>query len=250
LRVALGWSAFVIIFFSASGSKLPAYILPAFPPLALVLGRYLLDAPPRRLALWSALAVPVGFVLLAAAYQAPKGARDEWTWMLYNNAQPWMFAGAAAFIAGAVSATLLLRRGRRWLALALTALATVGMIECLEDAYEQLSPRQSGYVIAEKMKPFLGPSTRLYTVNHYDQTVPFYIGRTVTLVNYHDEFETGMQAEPEKVLWDEQGFEDVWLRPGDALAIMQPGTFERFAAQGLPMQVLHEDPRRVLVRKP
>jgi hypothetical protein len=31
---------------------------------------------------------------------------------------------------------------------------------------------------------------------------------------------------------------------------MQPGTFEKFRRQGLPMQVLHEDPRRVLVRKP
>jgi hypothetical protein len=100
------------------------------------------------------------------------------------------------------------------------------------------------------MKPYLKPDTRIYSVNLYDQTIPFYIGRPITLVNYHDEFETGMQAEPERVLWAEDGFDDVWLRPGDALAIMQPGTFERFKAWGLPMQVLHEDPRRVLVRKP
>jgi 4-amino-4-deoxy-L-arabinose transferase-like glycosyltransferase len=44
------WSAFIVAFFSASGSKLPAYILPAFPALALVLGRYLVEAPTRRLA--------------------------------------------------------------------------------------------------------------------------------------------------------------------------------------------------------
>jgi 4-amino-4-deoxy-L-arabinose transferase-like glycosyltransferase len=36
-RFALGFALFVVLFFSASGSKLPAYILPAFPPLALVL---------------------------------------------------------------------------------------------------------------------------------------------------------------------------------------------------------------------
>ena len=40
------------------------------------------------------------------------------------------------------------------------------------------------------------------------------------------------------------------LRPGEALAIMQPGAFEKMKALGLPMQVLHDDPRRVLVRKP
>jgi hypothetical protein len=80
--------------------------------------------------------------------------------------------------------------------------------------------------------------------------VPFYIARTVMLVNYRDEFETGLDAEPGQALWDVDEFEDEWLRPGDALAIMQPGTFERFRRLGLPMQVLHDDPRRVLVRKP
>jgi hypothetical protein len=31
---------------------------------------------------------------------------------------------------------------------------------------------------------------------------------------------------------------------------MQPATFEKFQRLGLPMQVLHLDPRRALVRKP
>jgi hypothetical protein len=31
---------------------------------------------------------------------------------------------------------------------------------------------------------------------------------------------------------------------------MQPGSYEKLKALGLPMQVLHDDPRRVLVRKP
>ena len=69
-------------------------------------------------------------------------------------------------------------------------------------------------------------------------------------MNYRDEFETGLQAEPGQAIWETEDFEDEWLRPGDALAIMQPGTFERFRRLGLPMQVLLDDPRRVLVRKP
>jgi hypothetical protein len=31
---------------------------------------------------------------------------------------------------------------------------------------------------------------------------------------------------------------------------MHPEIYEKFRARNLPMQVLHEDPRRVLVRKP
>jgi hypothetical protein len=80
--------------------------------------------------------------------------------------------------------------------------------------------------------------------------VPFYIRRTVTLVDYVDEFETGLVAEPGKDVPKLAGFAAEWLRPGEALAIMAPDLLKELRAQGLPMQVLHEDPRRVLVRKP
>ena len=100
------------------------------------------------------------------------------------------------------------------------------------------------------MKPLLRPPTRIYTVRHYEQTVPFYIGRTMTLVDYVDEFEMGQQAEPGRDIPPLEEFRRDWLRAGDAVAIMQPGTYEALKTEGLPMQVLHDDPRRVLVRKP
>jgi 4-amino-4-deoxy-L-arabinose transferase-like glycosyltransferase len=250
LRVALLWSAFVIAFFSASGSKLPAYVLPVFPLLALAYGRYLAEAPPRRLALWSGLAVVLALLLAVAAWRSPGGAREPWVRDMYLAARPWLTGGAITLLAGCAAGTWLLARGRRWVALGVIALGAVLMIDGLEDAYERFSPRQSGLVVAQAMQPWLKPGTRVYSVNHYEQSVPFYIGRTVTLVNYRDEFETGLDAEPGQAIWETEDFEDEWLRPGDALAIMQPGTFERFRRLGLPMQVLHDDPRRVLVRKP
>jgi 4-amino-4-deoxy-L-arabinose transferase-like glycosyltransferase len=250
LRVALLWCAFVVAFFSASGSKLPAYVLPVFPILAIVLGRYLADAPPRRLALWSALGALLVIPLSLLAIGIDHGTRDPWTAAMYRAAKPWAYASVVTLLAGTLGGALLLRSKRRWLGLIAVALAGLLLIECIEEGYEKLSPRQSGKAVAQAMKPWLKPSTRLYSVNHYDQTVPFYIRRKVMLVNYRDEFETGLEAEPGLALWDTDEFEDEWLRPGDALAIMQPGTFEKFRRLGLPMQVLHEDPRRVLVRKP
>ena len=100
------------------------------------------------------------------------------------------------------------------------------------------------------MRPLVTAGTRLYSVGHYDQTLPFYLGRTMTLVSYVDEFETGQKAEPACCIARLEDLGPDWLRPGEALAIMQPGSFEKLKALGLPMQVLHDDPRRVLVRKP
>jgi 4-amino-4-deoxy-L-arabinose transferase-like glycosyltransferase len=250
LRLSLAWAAFIVAFFSASGSKLPAYILPAFPPLALVLGRYLARAPERRLALWSALALPFALVLAFAAWRAPEMTRDPWARTLYADAHGWALAAAIALFAGLLAATALLWRAKRWPALVTVALASILTIGGLERAYERLTPRQSGYGVAQLMKPLIAPGTRIYSVGYYDQTLPFYIGRPVTLVNYVDEFETGLKAEPGSDIPLLADFPAQWLRPGDALAIMHPGSFEEMKTAGLPMQVLHSDPRRVLVRKP
>ena len=250
LRLAILWSAFVLAFFSASGSKLPAYILPLFPPLALVLGRYLATAPARRLALWVAPGIPVALALGWAAWSYPSDAKDAWTAAMYLGAQPWALAAAAVHLAACGAAVALLRKERRGAAVAIIAFAAILLVGCLEMGYRHLSPRQSGFEVAEMMKPYLTPSARVYSVRHYDQTIPFYIGRTVTLVDYVDEFETGEKAEPGLWIADPEAFAAQWQRPGDALAILQPGAFEKSKAAGLPMQVLHEDPRRVLVRKP
>jgi len=250
LRISILWAAFVVAFFSASGSKLPTYVLPAFPPLALVLGRYLQLAPERRLALWSGLTIPVALILVVVAYRVPDSAKDAWTRALYEGAMPWAVAAALILLAGAIVTTLLMLRRKRWPALAVAAFAAILLIDCGEEAYEELTPRQSGVGVAEKMKAQMKPGSRLYSVGHYEQTVPFYLQRTLQLFDYEDEFEVGQKAEAQFAKRDLHEFPPEWLRPGDALAIMLPLVYEKMKAQGLPMVVLHADPKRVLVRKP
>ena len=251
LRIAMLWSASIFVFFSASGSKLPTYVLPAFPPLAIVLGRYLARADERTLA---KLVAPVVVLALAAFWwtwwEFPRSSKDEWMWALNQQMQPWAIAASACLLAGTLSATLLLLHGKRWLAIAATALAALLLIDCMEEAYEELTPRQSGLEVAAKMRPFTAAATKLYFVGHYDQTVPFYLNRTLQLYDYEDEFETGQKAEARFAKRELHEFPWEWQRPGDALAIMLPRVYEQLRKQGLPMVVLHADPKRVLVRKP
>ena len=250
LRLSLLWSAFILLFFSASGSKLPAYVLPLFPSLAIVLGRYLATAPTRHLAYWLAPVALAGIALAVAGFGLPDGARDAWTRALYEKAQPWALVAATVLVISSLCFAWMLFKGHRWASLVGVAFASILMIGCLESAYEELSPRQSGKEAARILVPLAAAGTRIYSVSHYDQTLPFYLGRTVRLVNYVDEFETGQKAEPACCIARLDDFPAEWLRPGEALAIMQPGSYEKLKALGLPMQVLHDDPRRVLVRKP
>jgi hypothetical protein len=199
------------------------------------------------------MVAPVSLVAIAlgiAAWYSPQRQRDPWTRGLYEDAQVYTYMAAAALLVTALAGAWLLLRGRRMLAIVVVASGTVLAIERMEDAYERVSPRQSGMAVAEKMLPWLQPSTRLYSVRHYEQSVPFYIGRTMTLVDYYDEFGLGIASEPGRNIAKLAQFPAEWQRPGDALAIMQPDLFEELKAQGLPMQLLHADSRRVLVRKP
>ncbi len=249
-RFALLWSGFVLVFFSASGSKLPAYILPVFPVLALVLGDWIARTPAERLWKPVVLLVPLLVVAVAAAWGMPERAKSAWTRELYGAARPWIVAGLA-FVAVALAAgALRLRAGGKWSGLAIIVAGSLLFIDFVEDGYERLAPRQSGQVVAAAMKPHLAPGTRLYSVRYYDQTIPFYLGRTVTLVDYRDEFSHGLDKEPGQDIPTLEEFGRDWMRPGEAMAIIHPDTLEELARQGLAMTLLHRDERRVLVRKP
>ena len=99
-KFLLIYSLFILLFFSKSGSKLPHYILPMFPVLALVMATYLRDAEPRRLA-W--LVLPIFPLCLPLAYvaQAALSARgDEFSRPLYEAASVWAAYAVAAMEIG------------------------------------------------------------------------------------------------------------------------------------------------------
>ena len=249
-RFALLWSAFVMLFFSASGSKLPAYILPVFPVFALVLADWLSRAPAH--ALWKPVGIlaPVLLFVIAVSWGAPERAKSAWTHELYAAARPWIVAGLAVLAVAIAAAALRLRAGRKWSGLALVVAGSLFLIDFVEDGYERLAPRQSGEIVANVMKRALGRDTRVYSVGYYDQTIPFYIGRTVTLVDYWDEFSQGLKSEPQLAIPTLEAFARDWMRPGDAMAIIHPDLHEKLSTRGLAMTLLHRDERRILVRKP
>ncbi len=55
----------------------------------------------------------------------------------------------------------------------------------------------SAYRMAQQVKPYLKPGIPFYSVGTYDQTLDFYLGRTVTLVQFRDEMDYGLQQEPQ-----------------------------------------------------
>ena len=64
----------------------------------------------------------------------------------------------------------------------------------------------------------------------YEQTLPFYIKRTVTLVDYRDELDFGLKQEPELAIPTMEEFEARWRSDRKALAIMGPDIYRELTA--------------------
>jgi 4-amino-4-deoxy-L-arabinose transferase-like glycosyltransferase len=244
------WAGFIFVFFSASGSKLPSYILPVFPALALVIAVRLTTISGRALA-WQL--APVAILALAGLIAVPYTARLASASIpveLYQNQMPWLYAAAVTLLAGSMVAMVCGWRGqvrRAVVVCAFTGLATTQLVVTSEDG---LSPAHSTYHLVEKLKPHLRPGVPFYSVGSYEQTLPFYLKRTVTLVDYQDEMAFGLKHEPQLWVPDLASFERRWRGHDYALAVMGPEMYEQLQQAQLPMHLVARDTERVFVRTP
>ncbi|MFO1397096.1 MAG: glycosyltransferase family 39 protein [Burkholderiales bacterium] len=259
-RFCLAWAAFVFLFFSVSGSKLPSYILPLFPALALVLGFELTRTGARTL-MWIALPLAVGAPVVLAAFAlgferiVAALASDITPASIYRQFGPWIVAGLVAFSVGGLATFLLFRRGTPVAktlgiaALALTSLTGFQLALVGHDAFAHV--RSAYYLLADARLASggtLAPDAVVYQVGSYDQTLPFYLGRPTPLVDYRDEMALGLDAEPAKG-FDRERWIPVWTAAPQAYALMEPATADALVARGVPLRVIARDPRRVFVAR-
>lgn len=245
-RFLLVWCLVVFSFFSVSDSKLASYILPIFPALAVLTAVWLSQITPRRLA-WHCLSwLLLGLLGAALAPLVVRDADNALEAILYDHYKYWLMAAGLAL---AAAAGLAMRYAWRERATAAVLSLSFGGLLCCQlilNGHNSLAPVSSSWAIAQQVKPLLAPDIRLYSVNIYDQTLPFYLQRTVTLVNFQDELAFGIAQEPQKYL-DLAGFERVWKSREHALAVMRPKYWRGLQARGWRGRVAAADTRRVFV---
>lgn len=259
-RFCVAWAAFVFVFFSASGSKLPSYILPLFPALALVLGFELTRMPSRTL-MWIALPLAVGAPIVLAAFGFSLDrivaalANDITPPAIYRQFARWVLAGLAAFTVGGVAVFLLFRRGTpsaKSLGIALLSLTTLVGFQLALVGHDSFAyVRSSWFLLQDAQRANggpLAPDATVYQVRSYDQTLPFYLGRPTPLVEYRDEMSLGLDAEPQKGYTEAQWIA-AWTAAPQAYALMEPATADALVARGVPLTVIASDPRRVFVAR-
>ncbi|MBU6260686.1 MAG: glycosyltransferase family 39 protein [Burkholderiales bacterium] len=240
------WAASIFVFFSLSDSKLPGYILPVFPALALIAGVALTAMDARR---WRrqivAMALVAAVALAASPLVARVGSAAEAS--QFARFALWIAAAAAILLGALALAWWLNRRGRLRASIAAYALGffaaiTVGMV-----GHETLGRAISGVDLVPPIEAVLRPGMPFYSVRLLDHTLPFYLHRTMILVEQPDELAFGVAQEPQKWLPTLAGFEQAWRDGPPALALMTHATYAQLQAARLPMSVVAQDERRVVV---
>jgi len=249
-RFLIAWCIVVFAFFSLSGSKLPPYILPMFPALALLVGAQLAGASRALLAAQAGLAALFGLAVLALVAQeaAPGWIRSAQHFAVYR---PWLIAASASLALLGLAAAWLAWRGRRLAAAAALACGGFACTQLTLLGHETLAPIYSAYDVVARARPGLPPQARFYAVKQYDHTLPFYLGRTVTMVMQPEELRVPVTWEPEKYIADMEAFAAAWRREGAACGAFAPAEYEPLrAALGLEARVLATGPRWLIACKP
>ncbi|HYQ99574.1 MAG TPA: phospholipid carrier-dependent glycosyltransferase, partial [Casimicrobiaceae bacterium] len=209
-RLALVWAAFVFLFFSASGSKLPSYILPMFAPLALVAADLLLTLPTTTLVRLSLPGAILAFLAAVAVFAGYDRVVDH----LSGGPQPveilaaygpWLKGAVAVAAGGAMAAAVAFALAdssprARFTGTALLSLSTLAAVVIAIAGFDVFSATRSTSAIlraAQADAPF-ARGAPVYQIAMYDQTVPFYLDRTTTVVAFRDELALGIDAEPER----------------------------------------------------
>ena len=255
------WVIFVCVFFSLSDSKLMPYILPAMPALALLIAALPAAALRRDFVRTAVLTVIAGLALGVASlnWAAVIASSDRSRYFLPLG-KPLLQIAAVLTVSGAFVLVQRARdegvvdlRLRLHVRDATRAGVFLGVGWCLAwllliRAAALVAPIYSGVDLAKAL-PTGERDAPFYSVGTYDQSLTFYLRRTVTLVAYRGELGYGLRRKPDAEITSVPEFLRLWSAQTRAYAVMEMSMFDDLKSHGVPMRVLARDVQRILVAR-
>lgn len=250
-----------IVAFSCASAKLIPYVLPAIPPLAVLIADGLascawpergspaaLRSPDSRILIESGpMLALMGAGVMIAALAAP-----QFRTPYVMAARPALYAIAAILLAGGAITTLMFIAHRT--AAGLGAIVVTLALALIAGGYARLK--------AEPMRSYAGlsralaekaPDATIICYHRYVQSLPFYNRRRVILVGGRTELDFGAGHDPDAKEWflnsDEQMFR-VWEQPGRKVIVLDAGDLARMKERLEEFDIIaSEGKKRAIIRR-
>jgi 4-amino-4-deoxy-L-arabinose transferase-like glycosyltransferase len=242
------WVLFVCVFFSLSDSKLMPYILPAMPALAVLIAMLPTATLKQDFLITATLTAVVGLGLGVASFYLPALVPESPNRPYFLNlAKPLrevavllLVSGVFVWVQGTRDATRAgVFLGVGWCLAGLLLMRTAALV----------APIYSGFDLAKALPP-ADRDAPLYSVRTYDQSLTFYLQRTVMLVGYRGELDYGLLRAPNGEIADVDEFLRLWDSQTRAYAVMDKRTFSNFKERGVPMRMVGQNVGQVMVARP
>lgn len=253
------WCATVFLFFSASDSKLPSYVLPMFPALAILVAWQLGRTDNRFLALQAGFGTLAGMGLCLAGLFVDRLSGAGTPPSILADYRPWLIGAGVLMLLASAGSLAMLARGRRDGSMILLGIGALAAMKAVTLGHESYAEQRSAWSVVERAKPAFKAAegkapfatTPFFSVELFDHTVPWYLGRTVTMVADKDELALPIAWEPRDFLPDTNAFLARWEGLPQAYAILRPHVYEEMRRErGFKAEVISSSRRLIIVRKP
>jgi 4-amino-4-deoxy-L-arabinose transferase-like glycosyltransferase len=242
------WFAVVFFFFSLSRSKLPPYLLPAFPAAAALASRALVGARPSATAgtaAWRASALLA--TLLPAWVLVDPTAR---AWVRDFHLTPVAIAGFAVLLIGAWAAP---RLSRKSTSVALFSLAAgwtgFGLMAAL--AWPRIPPATALHDFsATAAAAARDTGAAIICYRTYIQGLPRALKSPVPVADYTGELEPQFELDSkvrEALFWTREKFWSEWKSGKRYVAVVRPGDLREFERSGILARLIARGPRHFLL---
>lgn len=252
-KMLVVWSVFIFFFFSISGSKLPSYILPIFPALAILIACAIEELSSLQIKINAALLVVIGAASLFFAGKIGDLSKHAYEVPFYAAMVPWAYGAAGIAFAGGLLA-LFLSKDKRDLSIMTLAVTAYLAGQVVFIGHDRWGKYSAGYYHVPAIQAELKNDTPIYAVGRYEQSLPFYLQRTTILVEHPDEMAFGLSIQPELWIPKREDFVQKWRQMAtenkSAIAFVKPAIYDEFKENNVPMRVLGSDPKRVVIALP
>lgn len=208
------WALVIFVFFWVSQSQLSPYILPIFPALALILGRYfdgVLSKTPEK---------SRGFSLGVAAYVVLTLTLAVGGFIFYGGKDPKMLITIALLASSTLATALAFWRASPQIVLT-TLIATFTVFFWSLTFSIPPTDTRSIKPLANIIKPLLKDSDIVVSYLDYYHDLPVYLERRILVVHWWGELTYGITHQDATGLWmQDKDFWPLWQKPGRMFMIM------------------------------
>jgi 4-amino-4-deoxy-L-arabinose transferase-like glycosyltransferase len=186
------WAGLIFLFFWFSNSQLMPYVLPIYPPLAIILGQYFDWALDHRHH-WGIRFGFASMTVMAIALLIVGG-------LLLELSQPTL-----KITIGLLGGTVIISLLNYWRSTLLRALITLGLTTSLffisfNFSYPPMDTR-SIKTLATTLKPLLKENDMVYSYQNHYQDLPVYLGRRVIMTEFYGELWHGLEHTNHQGIW-------------------------------------------------